>query len=206
LANTVPDSQLAAINAAQVVAKRGLVFLLEVARAFGVPGSFLERDSSGEHMVLRLDAWQALSQTQQFAWLSSYVSEENQPCYSSRHPEFAKLVGWQATSGANCFSTALLGHAPHLRGIPDWLQPHTLLRLLEQRGYTEYNTSHLQPHDVLLWKRGEHVVHACAYLGKGMVLNKDSQAWYSPRQVLPLEVVQERWDEADLLCCVYARL
>jgi hypothetical protein len=87
----------------------------------------------------------------------------------------------------------------------NWLQPQTLLRLLEQRGYGEQITSHLEPNDVLIWKEGEQVVHACAYLGNGLVLNKDSQAWYAPRQVLPLEVVLERWNEAILVQSVYSK-
>jgi hypothetical protein len=200
----LPAANLTAINAAVVQSGRGLVFPLEVAKGFGVPEKFLERDSSNHQFILRFDAWNALPQKQRFAWLCWYVSQD--ALFSSQHPEWAGLVGWQARSGANCFSTALLGHDPTLYGIPDWLQPQTLLRLLEQHGYSEQDSSHdLKPHDVLVWKEGEKVVHASAYLGNGLVLNKDSQAWYSPRQIVPLEVLLDRWNEPDLVQRVYSR-
>jgi hypothetical protein len=201
LADTPPD--LPAISAAVVQSGRGLVFPLEVAKDFGVPQKFLERDSSNEQFILRFDAWNALPQEQRFAWLCWYVSQD--ALSSSQHPEWAELVGGQPRSGANCFSTALLGHDPTLQGIPDWLQPQTLLRILEQRGYAEQDSSHLKPHDVLVWKAGEKVVHASAYLGNGLVLNKDSQAWYSPRQLVSLELLLERWNEPELVQRVYSK-
>jgi hypothetical protein len=206
LAERVPVSLLPDINAAVVQSKRGLVFPLELARSFAVPEIFLERDSSDDRYILRLEAWKSLTQEQRFAWLCQYVSQDAVPCRSSQYPQWAGLVGWQAKSGANCFSMALLGHDPTLQGIPDWLQPQTLMRLLEQRGYIENESDFpLEPHDVLVWKNREQVVHASAYLGDGLVLNKDSQAWYSPRQVLRLETLLERWNEPDLAQMVFTR-
>jgi hypothetical protein len=204
LAQHLPAAPLPSINAAVVASKRGLVFPLELAKGFGVPEHFLERDTSGDQFILRFDAWNALTQAQRFAWLCWCVSQDALP--STQHPDWDGLVGWQLRSGANCFSTALLGHDPTLRGIPDWLQPQTLLRMLEQRGYHEQDSSHdPKPHDVLVWKEGEQVVHASAYLGNGLVLNKDSQAWYSPRQIVLLEALLERWNEPTLVQHVYSR-
>jgi hypothetical protein len=206
LVDEAPKKQLPAINAAVVQSKRGLVFPLEVAKDFAMPDVFLDRDSSGDQFVLRFDAWNVLPQEQQFAWLCWYVSQDALPCHSSQHPKSTGLVGWQSKSGANCFSTALLGHDPTLQGIPDWLQPQTLLRILKERGYTEQDCYYaLERHDVLVWYQGVEVVHASAYLGDGLVLNKDSQAWYSARQVVPLEMLLERWNEPDFERRIYSR-
>jgi hypothetical protein len=62
LAQHLPAAPLPSINAAVVASKRGLVFPLELAKGFGVPEHFLERDTSGDQFILRLDAWNALTQ------------------------------------------------------------------------------------------------------------------------------------------------
>jgi hypothetical protein len=52
---------------------------------------------------------------------------------------------------------------------------------------------------VIVWRDSSGTwVHACAALGDGLVLNKDSQAWYSPRQMLTVDAVLERWREDGL--------
>ena len=53
-----PNLQLE-LNAEQIRLKRGLGFLLELAREFGVRAQFLERDVVGDSFLLRHDAWDA---------------------------------------------------------------------------------------------------------------------------------------------------
>ena len=50
---------------------------------------------------------------------------------------------------------------------------------------------------VLLWRDHESVLqHAAVSLGDGLVFHKEAQTWWTPRQVVRLEDVFDRWQEA----------
>jgi hypothetical protein len=202
-----PDLQRA-LNAAQVQLNRGLTFPLEEARGFGIAPEFLERDGVDASLNLRRDAWDALPRDARFAWLESYISEDTTNCLSSsltmharkRHRHALTLVGWLPTSGANCFATALAQVTRDRSVAGLWLQAPTLQRALEARGYKEKTfTGTLEADAVLVWRGADGTwAHACAGLGEGLVLNKDAQAWYAPRQIIALDTVLERWREDGL--------
>ncbi len=187
------------LNAAQVKANRGLVFPLEVARQCAVPDRFLTRDASADFFVLRFDAWWSLTPAQRVAWLEWYVTQDALEGFSGQ---------WFANSGANCFAAALSAieqnptRAERLKTL--WLQPETLQRELERKGYKRaVFRVPLEKSDVLVWLDQQKMVHAAAYIGNGLVVNKNSQAWYSPRQIVLLEVVLQSWNEPDLEIVVW---
>lgn len=200
----------AALNEAQVRFKRGLIVELERAREFGIANRFLERDSVQDSFLLRRDAWDALPRNAQFAWLEWFVTQDPPSCLSSsvpgrtRHHIALELTGWLPSSGANCFATVLayLTADPLQRrtvaGL--WLQAATFERTLQARGLREQAFSaDLESGAVIGWRdQACNLAHACVYIGDGLVLNKDAQSWYAPRQILALETVLERWREDGL--------
>lgn len=84
------------------------------------------------------------------------------------------------------------------------------LRGLAARGYGVEATASvneaLPAGAVLVWVDAQRMPqHACLMLGNGLVLNKDSQAWYAPRQVLSLDRVLQQWHENGLTMQVFTR-
>ena len=205
-----------ALNAAQVSAKRGLIFPLEIARGFGVSQRFLERDASGKSLLLRRDAWDALPESSKFDWLEWHVTQDGNDCLSPallENPASGRaleLVGWLPHSGPNCFATALSYGEPNLARAANiarlWLQAGTFERELHARGLVERPlTAALEPDAVIVWRNADGAAaHACVSLGDGLVLNKNAQGWYAPRQILTLETVLESWLENGLEVCVFA--
>lgn len=190
------------INQAQIQFSRGLVFPLEVALRFGWPERFLERDAVADQVLLRLDAWNALSPQAQFDWLEWFVSSDGLPSLESNH----WLCGFSAVSGPNCFSTALASIHPDpslAQAIAnEWLKQDAFFAETRRRGYsapTPWDERVLPPQSVVLFRAQDGVfVHAAASLGHGLVVNKDAQSWHRPRQVLSLLDLLERWQDDDL--------
>ena len=213
-----PDLRLE-LNAAQVSAKRGSVFPLETAREFGISQQFLERDAAGDSFLLRRNAWDALSQALQSDWLASYITEDGADCVASslamniieRHRRALALTGWLPNSGPNCFATALSVIEPNETRAANiarlWLQTETFLRELERLGLHEGTfNANLKPGSVIAWRNAEGtLLHACAALSDGLVLNKNAQSWHAPRQILTLEAVLKSWEEDGLTLSVFAR-
>ena len=87
-----------------------------------------------------------------------------------------------------------------------WLQTETLERMLIARGLVERPlTALLEPDAVIVWRNSSGaLVRACVSLGDGLVLNKNSQGWHAPRQILALEMVLESWAEDNLEVTVFA--
>ena len=200
------------LNAAQVRYKRGLTFPLELARGFGVQAQFLERDATEDSFLLRRDAWDALPNSAQFDWLAWYVSQDAPSDASSsliNHPALT-WIGWLPHSGANCFATALSYSQPNLARAQSiaqlWLPSETLTRELGARGFVEQPFEHLlEPGWILAWRNSSGALaHACIGITHNLVLNKDSQAWYSPRQILELDTILERWSDVAPLPTVFA--
>ncbi len=100
-------------------------------------------------------------------------------------PRAADLAGnWPSGSGPNCFGNVLA--AAGVEGaefewtqrepFEDWLAGNTTCFRGTQRDH--------QPGIVLVWRNREGLAeHAAVTIGDGYVLNKPSQAWFSPRVV-----------------------
>ena len=112
-------------------------------------------------------------------------------------------------SGPNCFATALShGESNQARAqniARLWLPILTLERTLIARGLVERPlTASLEPDAVIVWRNSSGaLIHACVSLGDGLVLNKNSQGWHAPRQILALEMVLESWAEDNLEVTVF---
>jgi hypothetical protein len=45
--------------------------------------------------------------------------------------------------------------------------------------------------------------HACYVCASGLALNKNAQAWFAPRQILPLSHIMTAWQEPQLHITLY---
>lgn len=219
----------------QVQLGRGQVypisFVLHVLEDFPSAMGFLEPDAfnsdAGPHLALRSDAWWRLSARVRYAWLEHFVSQDRPVCLSARlserllhgitgkHPSIvSELVGsFAQRSGPNCFATALaaatnsLTIARSIAGL--WLPAESFLHGLTEREFhprAPLSSARLEAGDVLVWFDKDHRArHACYALTPEMVLNKDDQAWYAPRQLLPLETVLRAWADGGFDVWVYSR-
>ncbi len=219
----------------QVELSRGQVypmsFVSGVMADFPSALGFLESDmfdsDAGRYFALRSDAWWRLSARVRHAWLDHFVSQDRNVCLSGRlsektlssitgkHPSIvAELVGsFASRSGPNCFATvlaAVTGSLTIARSIAGlWLPAESFLRGLSEREFHPrgpLSSARLEPGDVLVWFDQNHrAQHACYALTSEMVLNKDAQAWFAPRQLLPLETVLKTFSDDGLDAWVYSR-
>lgn len=206
-------------------------FVLRVLRDFPSAMGFLESDTfdtdAGPHVGLRYDAWWRLSTRVRHAWLEHFVSQDRSVCLSARlsgrmlqsitgkHPSIvSELIGsFASRSGPNCFATTLaavtnsLTIARSISGL--WLPAESFLRELTERGFhprAPLKNARLESGDVIVWFDADHRArHACYALTPEMVLNKDAQAWYAPRQLLPLETVVKGFSDDGFDVWVYSR-
>lgn len=198
----LPQALQKKLNAVQVKANRGLVFPLADAERFGVGAEFLKRDSIKDHFVLRFDAWWSLTRVQRFSWLRAYVETDGLSMnFVYQHP----LMRFFPNSGANCFATALAGiekiTARAVMIARLWLTETVFLSSLESRGFQNmvFNPVLFARYVILTWHDSNgKAVHASTCLGNDLWLNKDSQAWYSPVQVLTTDQLLQRWNEPEL--------
>lgn len=84
-----------------------------------------------------------------------------------------------------------------------WLTQETFFRAVAQSGLqpapVPATLNQLPPGSVLVWEDAAGTAqHACLYVGEGLVFNKDSQCWYTPRQIRPLQSLLDDWQEPGL--------
>jgi hypothetical protein len=177
------------------------------------PGDPVETPDGLRHM-LHHDTWTRLSRAEQQRILLAFAAEGNEPGIPYRGDD--PVVRLHANtfaerSGPNCFATALAAVTPSVAtaaSIADlWLHPEPFLRGLAERGFAASDWSGQHEADsVLVWFDGQgRPQHACYLLPDGLALNKDAQAWFRPRQVLPLAKVLTAWADAEYQLRLYRR-
>ncbi|MDF2629554.1 MAG: hypothetical protein K0R39_3385 [Symbiobacteriaceae bacterium] len=109
------------------------------------------------------------------------------------------------------FATALAAATPSVETAASiaalWLHPEPFLRGLAERGFIwhDWSGGHAAG-SVLVWVDGTgRPQHACYLLEGGLALNKDAQAWFRPRQVLPLTQVLKNWADEGFTLQQYIR-
>ena len=223
-----PESQQALLTM-QCKMNRGQVYSWEKVAPF--LGGCIEqaetrsvRIEGKKFLVLDTKIWQLLQKNMQQAWLIYFVGEDHPAvCLSPTLSEadwaeipyssIRTLAGtFPIRSGANCFSTTLAA----ITQDPDtaitiadfWLHQEPFLKGLERRGY-EQTKEKLQPDArdlVLVWNNQEgNAQHACYLIGNELVLNKNSQSWFSPRQILKLVTVLKEWSNNQFEVVLYSR-
>lgn len=178
-----------------------------------------------KYLVLDTKIWQLLSEDIRLAWLIHFVGIDHPPvCLSSTLSEadwaampydaIRTLAGtFPAKSGANCFSTTLAAITQHPSTaitIADfWLHQEPFLEGLQRRRYHLLKDT-LKPDArdlVLVWNdQHQKPQHACYIIGNGLVLNKNSQSWFSPRQILSLDTVLNEWKNDPFEIVLYGRV
>jgi len=216
-----------ALLAAQCQHKRGQVYPWEQVEKFLSPFSVEIEPrcvtiSGSRYVVLDTKIWALLTPDVRRQWLIDYIQSDTPTvCLSSEYasrctnPIVRQLAGtFAATSGANCFSTTLacVTHdQATARTIANfWLHQEPFFQGLARRGYqlrTDLSVSTPDLSDaVLIWQDANgQAQHACYLAEHGFVLNKNSQAWYSPRQLLRLPTVLDDWQSYGYEITVYSR-
>lgn len=224
--DALPAETQRALLTAQVEFGRGQVYaweqaapLLDEARDLALSRTVTVRDR--RYVILDTRLWRSLCAETQRRWLTAYLTADNPPiCQSSTltpdqwaridRPSIRRLAGtFPSASGPNCFSTVLAG----LTRQPDtahtiaenWLQQETFFDGLARRGHTRSEADVSSRQDaVLVWIDGAGVArHAALLLGGGLALNKHSQAWYSPWQILSVGDLLAYWQDEPLTIQIY---
>lgn len=144
----------------------------------------------------RVHRWPTQDAAADTARTIRYVERGRVP---SRHGEVAawrlpgarELAGtFPAGSGPNCFGT-VMGAAGVTGAAAEWMQQEPfdawLVASTRPGGQDEH------PGTVLVWRTGDGTpAHAAVTIGDGWVLNKASQGWMSPIEVLPARDVIHR--------------
>jgi hypothetical protein len=193
---------------------RGQVYTLEFAqKILGSEFVKLEPDVFADRVAIRFDAWWSLSKNARHNWLEVVVIEDALQAVALEtitNPIVRELANSFATSsGPNCFATALASVTDDLveaRAISQlWLHQESFFAGLQSRGYS-VTTNPPDTGDVLVWFDSSNLAqHACAVIAPGLVLNKDAQCWYTPRQILRLEIVMANWAEDQLEVRVFSK-
>lgn len=184
--------------------------------------------ADGVRFALRHDAWWALDPAERRRWLLHFVSEGRNSCLSGEWtpeqwerierlhgPQIPLLAGtFSPVSGPNCFATVLAAatRSPNLALsiAGHWLHPVPFLRGLAERGF-ELTSIHPEAEEmpegaVILFADSEKwPQHAAYYLGDGLVLNKDAQGWFVPRQIRPLAELISDWTLEGVRAHIYVR-
>lgn len=147
----------------------------------------------GPRLALRHDAWWTLTPDERRRWLLHFVSEERNSCLSGELPPAATISPAAALS--------IAGH---------WLHPEPFLRGLAERGFElapmDSDLTTLPSGAVILFVDGEaRPQHAAYYLGEGLVLNKDAQGWFVPRQIRPVAELLADWLADSMRAHIYVR-
>ncbi len=192
---------------------RGQIYDLEfVQNALGEIPTNLEPDIFGDQFVLRYNVWHGFTPEIRHRWLAAYVSLDRQNCLRSTMPEntwaalpehIRSLAGrFSSSSGANCFATVIAGLTPDLlestRISNFWMLERQFLEALEILGFQDAGKLEIpvKPNSVLTWWNSSgKIIHACLMLEFELVLNKDAQSWFAPRQILRLKDVLKSWQE-----------
>ncbi len=174
------------------------------------------------YLALDSKIWALLTPESRQQWLSDFIQADTPTeCLSSEYAAECKnrvvrrLAGTFAdTSGPNCFSTTLAAVTQDestAQTIADfWLHQEPFFQGLERRGYTlrtDLSVSTPGLHDaVLIWQDAQGTAqHACYLIENGLVLNKNSQAWFAPRQLLQLQTVLDVWKDDGYEIAVYSQ-
>ncbi len=210
---SLPQELQTKLIAFQIEFHRGQIYDLAFAR--GVLGdipAFLEPDIFEDKFVLHFDVWNAFAPGIRFKWLAAYVSIDREDCLSSSLPkntwaqlpaQVRALAGrFSNSSGANCFATVIAGLTPDLLEsqmvAQEWMWSPDFLQALQKLGFHDagFLENPVKPGSVLIWSNEHGIqIHACLTLEFGLVLNKDAQSWFAPRQICTLESILKSWAE-----------
>jgi hypothetical protein len=186
-------------------------------------GSSEMETPDGWKVLLRADYWwNELPERGRWAWLSQIVQDEAlADCESGRldaldwqrlegrFPALRELAGtFLERSGPNGLATALAPLVAPREATEMAERSLTLSALtaaLRAIGYKQQVVSgevqgrELEPGTVVVWTEADgELQHAFTYVGEGLVLNKQSGAWWHPRQIVPFETAWDYWEGEGL--------
>ncbi len=103
-------------------------------------------------------------------------------------PRVQELAGtWPHGSAGNCFG-AVMGAAGVQDAENEWMQRDPFEEFLRRQATGGGHDD--QPGTLLVWRSERGVEHAAVTLGGGWAFQKAAQTWWTPRVVLPVEVVK----------------
>lgn len=182
----------------------------------------------GMKFALDTKIWHFLSPDTQVAWLEYFILHAlpwdhaiqfSKKEWAAIRPPQRQIIKRLANSfayesGANCFSTTLAAVTPDpvlATTISTlWLHQVPFLRSISAYGYrtaAEYREPIPDLRDaIFIWWGPDNIAcHACYLLHDQIVLNKNAQAWYAPRQLVLLEDVIAHWQDEGMRMTVHTR-
>ena len=121
------------------------------------------------------------------------VPEEVWEAARPRLPRVRELAAtWPHGSAGNCFG-AVMGAADVQGAENEWMQRAPFEDFLARRTVrrrTEKGGQDDQPGTLLVWRSERGVEHVAVTLGGGWAFQKAAQTWWTPRGVLPVDVVK----------------
>ncbi len=214
---------------------RGQIYVWDAIRSLveSSPGYYLAPSrctstADGTKFALDSQIWHYFSPETRAEWLFSFITSHHPPYetiqlskqeWSTIDPYHRQIVKKLANSfayesGANCFSTTLAAVTadPVLATTIStlWLHQVPFLRSISAYGYrvaAEYREPIPGLRDaIFIWWGPDNVArHACYLLYDGIVLNKNAQAWYAPRQLVLLDDVIAYWRDEGMRMTVHTR-
>jgi hypothetical protein len=169
--------------------------------------------------------WLALEEETRNQWLIDWMSRDALRCLSTTLTEadwsqLNNAAVWQLagtfanTSGPNCFATtlaAIAGSGDTANEIANhWLHQPEFFAALDQQGYhvnpsVSANNPGLEDAVLVWFDSDQRAQHACYVMGDGLALNKNSQAWFSPRQLVRVQSIVDLWSDTDYQIQVFQR-
>lgn len=162
-------------------------------------------------------AWKALTPDARWTHLKTFLETDRLPCrrrkltpahrreLRQRFPGLLPLMGtFAAESGPNCFGSVMAAcGVPGVSGL--WMHSPPFLRWLERVAVSSDGLEACGT--VLVWRDAAgQVQHAALALGHGWLFHKESQAWFSPRQVVRQQGALDRWRHEGWTVSGYALL
>lgn len=212
-----------AILTQQIDLGRGQVYQWKDIEAFLVNSPEAEAWRVREHFILDASIWTVLPDNVRQEWLIQFISREQMDCISPTlsqadweklwavNPSLLKnLLGWELQSGANCFATSLALATKKYEISHLWLHQPAFFRGLVDAGYSR--EENIDPNDpelknlVIIWEDADGQAQHSAYLlAEQIVVNKNSQCWYAPRQLVYLSDLIAHWHEDEFKLIVYTK-
>lgn len=176
----------------------------------------------GIQLMLDRVIWEQFSHQRREQWLLHFVRQQQSnysriafaelDAFQRQNPALSQLCNtFVVNSGANCFATTIAATTSSVASAHTtsklWLHQAPFLRQLSALGYTESSRIHEDRYDTILifWDEQNQAQHACYCLGDGIALNKNSQAWYHPRELVKVSDVIADWKDDQLVVKAYTR-
>lgn len=220
----LPENDRSMILQEQIHLERGQVYLWKDIAQFVEEIPVAHTWRINEAFILDASVWWLLSAAQRKAFLCQFMKDGQKTCISKKLSQttweriayqddvsLQHFLGWEMQSGANCFASTLAVAKRDFSIARLWLHQKDFFRGLAETGYQRQEAldpfSNGLKNAVLVWEDSSgQAQHSAFLLDEQILVNKDSQAWYSPRQLIYLKDLIEHWQDEAYQIMIYAQI